>query len=109
MAWLVRDEEVLASLEVADSARARFRGLLGRDGISGAIYLTPCRSVHTFGMRFTIDVAFVDADMLVLRVVQLRPHRITWPCLKAKGVVEAEAGSFASWELRPGDKLEVRR
>jgi uncharacterized protein len=108
MAWLVRDDEVLASLEVATTRRDRARGLLGRDGIDGAIYLAPCRSVHTMRMRFPIDVAFVDADMVVVRVVQLRPGRVTRPCWRARGVVEAEAGSFASWELRRGDVLEVR-
>ena len=109
MAWLVRDGEVLASLEVADSRRARARGLLGRDGIDGAIYLAPCRSVHTLRMRFPIDVAFVDDQMVVRRVLRLRPGRITRPCLRARGVVEAEAGSFASWGLAVGDVLEVRQ
>ena len=109
MAWLVRDDEVLASLEIADSARARARGLLGREGIDGAIYLVPCRSVHTLGMRFAIDVAFVDDEMVVLRVVHMKPWRLARPSWRARGVVEAEAGSFASWELRVGDQLEVRR
>jgi uncharacterized protein len=109
VAWLVRDDEVLASLEVADGGRARARGLLGSDGIDGAIYLTPCRSVHTFGMRFPIDVAFVDRELVVRRVVQLRPGRVTRPCWPARGVIEAEAGSFASWDLTVGDQLEVRR
>ena len=109
MAWLVRDDEVLASLEVADSRRERAKGLLGRDGFEGAIYLAPCRSVHTFGMRFPIDVAFVDRDLVVCRVVQMRPRRLTRLCWRAHGVVEAEAGSFASWDLRVGDQLEVRQ
>ena len=109
MAWLVRDDEVLASLEVADSRRDRARGLLGRDGFEGAIYLAPCRSVHTFGMQFPIDVAFVDADLVVRRVVQLRPGRVTRPCWRARGVIEAEAGSFTAWDLRVGDELEVKQ
>lgn len=109
MAWLVRDDEVLASLEIADGRRERTRGLLGREGIEGAIYLTPCRSVHTFGMRFPIDVAFVDADLVVARIVQMRPGRIARPCWRARGAIEAEAGSFASWNLGVGDALEVRR
>ncbi|MDZ7678445.1 MAG: DUF192 domain-containing protein [Acidimicrobiales bacterium] len=109
MAWLVRDDEVLASLEIADGRRDRSRGLLGREGIEGAIYLTPCRSVHTFGMRFPIDVAFVDADLVVARIVSMRPGRITRPCWPARGAIEAEAGSFASWNLGIGDALEVRR
>ena len=60
MAWLVRDGTVLASVEVARSRAARRKGLLGRDGIDGALLLTPARSVHTLGMRFDIDVAFLD-------------------------------------------------
>ena len=62
MAWLVRDGDVLAAAEVADGARARRRGLLGRDAFEGALVLRPCRHVHTFGMRFPIDVAFCDRE-----------------------------------------------
>ena len=58
MAWLVRGGEVLASLEVADTRAMCRKGLLGRDGIDGALLLVPARSVHTLGMRFDIDVAF---------------------------------------------------
>ena len=108
MAWLLRDGEVLASLEVADSRRARSRGLLGRDGVDGALLLRPCRSVHTLGMRFPIDVAFCDDDLQVLRVVTMHRHRLCRPVLRSKVVIEAEAGAFARWSLRPGDKLEVK-
>ena len=108
MAWLVRDGEVLASLEVAESWRDRTRGLLGRDGIEGAILLRPARSVHTFGMRFPVDVAFCDADLRVVKVRTLVPGRVTLPVPRARAVVEAEAGLMRRWELRPGDALEVR-
>jgi uncharacterized protein len=108
MAWLLRDDEVLATLEVAEDRRARARGLLGRDGIDGALLLRPARSVHTVGMRFPIDVAFCDGDLRVLRVTTMRRHRVGRPCLKARCALEAEAGTFAHWELRPGDQLEIR-
>lgn len=108
MAWLVRDGEVLASLEVAESWRDRTHGLLGRDGIEGALLLRPARSVHTFGMRFPIDVAFCDGDLRVLDVRTLPPNRVTLPVLRARAVVEVEAGLMRRWELRPGDDLEVR-
>lgn len=108
MAWLVRDDRVLATLEVADSVRARMAGLLGRDGIEGAILLRPAKSVHTLRMRFTIDVAFVDRDLRVLRVVTMKPHRLGRVVWKAHGVIEAEAGAFARWNLAVGDELEVR-
>jgi uncharacterized membrane protein (UPF0127 family) len=109
MAWLVRDDgEVLASLEVAESARDRGRGLLGRDGVEGAVYLAPAKSVHTFGMRFPIDVAFVDKDMVVLRTLTMKRWRLGRPCWKAHGVIEAEAGAFAHWNLRTGDQLAIK-
>jgi hypothetical protein len=108
MAWLLREDEVLATLEVADDFRSRARGLLGRDGCEGALLLEPARSVHTIGMRFAIDVAFCDRQLRVLRVATMRPHRIGRPCMKAHCVIEAEAGTFVHWELHPGDQLEIR-
>ena len=108
MAWLLRDGEVLASLEVADSRRARSRGLLGRSGVEGALLLRPCRSVHSLGMQFSIDVAFCDDNLQVLRVVTLPRHRLTRPVWRSRVVIEAEAGAFARWGLRPGDVLEVK-
>ncbi len=108
MAWLLRDERVLAAAEVAESRRDRMRGLLGRDGIDGALVLRPCRSVHTLGMRFPIDVAFCTRDMRVLRTLSLPPNRVTRPSLRGCCVIEAERGAFERWKLRPGDVLEVR-
>jgi uncharacterized protein len=106
--WLLRDGEVLAALEVAETFRERSRGLLGRAGIEGAILLRPARSVHTFGMEFPLDVAFCDRDLVVRRTLCLRPDRITLPALRSGCVIEAAVGSFDRWRLRPGDQLEVR-
>lgn len=108
MAELLRDGQVVASLEVAASLRDRARGLLGRDGIEGALLLSPASSVHTVGMRFAIDVAYCDARMKVLDTVMMRPNRIGRPRLRSRHVIEAEAGRFARWGLRRGDRLEVR-
>src|SRR4051812_44204822 len=108
MPWLLRDGDVLASLEVAESFGGRLRGLLGREAVEGAILLRPARSVHTMGMRFGIDVAFCDRDLVVLRALTLRRNRLSRPVLKARAVIEAEAGAFARWGLQPGDKLEVK-
>jgi uncharacterized membrane protein (UPF0127 family) len=108
MAWLLRDDQVLAALEVAEGRRERMKGLLGRDGIDGALLLRPGKSVHSFGMRFPIDVAFCDRDMVVLRTVSLAPNRLTRVSLKCHSIIEAERGAFERWKLRPGDRLEVR-
>ena len=108
MPWLVRDGQVLASVDVADSFGARLKGLLGRDGVEGALLLRPARSVHTLGMRFAIDVAYLDRDLHVLRTCTMRPWRMGRPVPRAHCVLEAEAGTFGSWELHPGDVLELR-
>ena len=108
MAWLVRDGEVLATLEVARTTRAKLRGLLGRDGVEGALMIPKAKSVHTVGMRFPIDVAFCDRDMRVIAVVCMHRHRLGRPRLRARCVIEAEAGAFERWKLAPGDHLEVK-
>jgi hypothetical protein len=107
-AWLLRDGEVLAALEVTESRKDRVQGLLERDGIEGAILIRPARSVHSVGMRFTLDVAFCTKELVVLRTVCLPPGRMTRPCLRGGCVIEAESGAFARWNLHVGDHLEVR-
>ncbi len=107
-AWLLRDGEVLASLEVTESRQERMVGLLDRDGIDGAILIRPARSVHSVGMAFPIDVAFCTPDLLVLRTICLKPGRMTRPSLRGGCVIEAESGAFDRWKLRPGDRLEIR-
>jgi uncharacterized membrane protein (UPF0127 family) len=109
MSWLLRDGAVLASLEVADDVRARSRGLMGRDSFDGAILLKPAMQVHTLGMRFPIDVAYLDRELKVVAIVTgMRPRRLGRPRFGARAVVEAEAGSFDRWGLRVGDELEVQ-
>jgi uncharacterized membrane protein (UPF0127 family) len=104
----VRGARVLASVELAERPWARLRGLLGRRGIDGALLLRPARGVHSFGMRFDIDVAFCDEDLCVLRVERLRRNRMTAPCTGARVVIETEAGVMSSWELAAGDRLALR-
>jgi uncharacterized membrane protein (UPF0127 family) len=81
--------------------------------VDGALLLPVCRSVHTFGMGFPIDVALCasdGSDGLVVRTVRtLRPGRITAPRLHANAVIEAELGAFARWGLVPGQRLVVER
>ncbi|WUD73462.1 DUF192 domain-containing protein [Streptomyces sp. NBC_00510] len=94
-------------LEIAASYRARTRGLLGRTGITGALLLTPAASVHTLGMRFAIDVAYLDRRLRVLAVRTMPPGRLGRPRLRARHVLEAEAGAMAAWGLVPGAAVTV--
>ncbi|MCX5177240.1 DUF192 domain-containing protein [Streptomyces virginiae] len=94
-------------LEVAASYGARTRGLLGRDGIDGAMLLTPAASVHTFRMRFAIDVAYLDREFGVLAVVTMAPGRLGLPRPRSRHVLESAAGAMAGWGLRAGTTVEV--
>ncbi|MFJ9134608.1 DUF192 domain-containing protein [Streptomyces sp. NPDC102256] len=95
-------------LERAATARARRRGLLGRDGIEGALLLTPASSVHTLGMRFPIDVAYLDRASRVLAVRTMRPGRVGLPRPRARAVLEAEAGSMERWGVERGVRVVVQ-
>jgi uncharacterized membrane protein (UPF0127 family) len=104
---LTVDGRPVAPVEIAATYRTRRRGLLGRDGINGAMLLTPCNSVHTIGMRFPIEVAYLDGELRVLTVRTMRPGRIGSPRLRARLVLEAEAGRLSRWGVRPGAELTV--
>lgn len=108
MAVLACNGRVLGPLELATSIDARSRGLIGRDGIEGAMLLRPASLVHTIRMRFDIDVAFCDRDLVVLRTITMRRYRLARPVRHTRAVLEAEAGTFARWGLTPGASLQVR-
>ena len=120
MPWLLRGGEVLAAVEEARTVSERGRGLLGRrvDGV----LLLEAWSIHTIGMRRTIDVAFCrprssdprhrrpdgSLELEVLGVRTVPPGRVSRPRLRGRFVLEADAGSFASWGVGPGQRLVVR-
>jgi len=108
MAWLVSEGRVLASCESVTQRRAKGRGLLGRDEIEGALVLWNCRWVHTLGMRFALDVAYLDESGIVVKTVHMRRHRVGAPVWRARSVIEAQEGAFGRWGLRVGDVVEVR-
>jgi uncharacterized membrane protein (UPF0127 family) len=107
-AWLVSDARVLASASVTQTRAARRRGLVGAREVPVPLVIEPCRWVHSLGLRCTLDVAYLAADGTVLKVQRLAPWRVALPVPRARRVVEAAAGSFARWDLRPGMRVEVR-
>ena len=97
-------------VEAAFDGRTRKRGLLGRDAIPAdyALVLAPCSAVHTFFMRFPIDLLFVSRDGTVTKAIKsVRPWRIAGS-LSAYAVIEAGAGFIERHELVPGEKIGVR-
>lgn len=108
MPWLVRGDDVLAAAEVAVTRRQRRRGLARRHSLEGVFVLRPCRQVHSFGMRFPIDVAFCDRDGFVLHTTRMVPTRVSRPVPRAYFAVEANSGAFERWGLSVGDRVEVK-
>lgn len=94
-------------VEVADTRRARRRGLLGRDTLDeqAALVLSSCAAVHTAFMRFPIDVAFVDRNGCVVQMAHgLQPWRIALS-LRARAVIELAAGRLKGMDVAIGDRL----
>ncbi len=101
---------VLARVWRADSAWERLRGLLGRPPLAPdeALLIAPCSSVHTFGMRYPIDLAYLDRDGRVLRIVpEVKPRRLS-ARPGARATLEMAAGAARAAGLRPGERLEWR-
>ncbi len=98
---------VALEVDVAATRATRRRGLLGRESLRATegLLLAPCKAVHTVGMRFPIDVIFIDRDGRAVRVVPaLAPWRIAMSA-RAKAVIELAAGTAAAADIRIGDLL----
>jgi uncharacterized membrane protein (UPF0127 family) len=105
-----RNSRIVAhTLLTAFDSTTRRRGLLKHDSLAEgtALIIAPSNAIHTFSMRFTIDVAFVSREG---RVVKVRPAMTPWrvaAAWRAFAVVEMAAGGFEKSDTRPGDLLQV--
>ena len=100
VAWLVSEARVLASAEVADDvASSGAAACSGGTDSTGRSSSRPCRWVHTIGMRFPIDVAYVDDDGVVIKMVRMRRWRIGVPVKQASLGDRGATGAFERWGL----------
>lgn len=93
-----------ASMELASTWRERLRGLLGSRPKKGVIVLAPCRAIHTFGMRYCIDVAFIDKQGRVMGSVRALPPGKIMRCAGAYAAIERAARPDKRW-LSPNDTV----
>lgn len=103
-----RHSVVAEQVEVAESLRARLKGLLGRDGLKPgtALLIRPCTSIHSFFMRFVFDAVFLDSDNRAVHLIEfMRPWRLSRWLPRARAVLELEAGALARSGTQAGDLL----
>jgi len=94
----------------ATRALERMKGLLGRDelGEGEGIQIEPCNSIHTFFMRFAIDVLFIDRDGVVVRAFSaIPPWRLTRIYGRARSVIELPPGTLERTQTFEGDRITV--
>jgi len=101
---------VLATrLEAAHTGPKRRKGLLGRDGLAAGegLWIAPCESVHTFFMRFPIDLVYLDREKKIKKAsIAVGPWRMS-ACLLAHSILELPAGTIAKTQSERGDTLEI--
>jgi uncharacterized protein len=107
---LTRDVVLADAAEVADTSAKRRTGLLKHEGLKpgDGLWIVPCESVHSFFMKFTIDVLYLDRKHKVKKV---RPEMVPWrmsACLTAHSVLELPAGTIARTGTAVGDQLEIK-
>jgi uncharacterized membrane protein (UPF0127 family) len=107
-----RNNKLLASdVVVADTVFRRMKGLLGRDNLlpGEAMWLRPCKWLHTVGMKFHVDILFLDEDNTVIDAEEdIPPNRFSAFILKSGSAVELPAGTIALTETQVGDRIEFQ-
>ena len=100
---------IASQIELALDSKSRRRGLLGRDTFDrgSALIIAPCSSIHTFFMRFAIDVVFVARDGRVLKTYAAMGSRRIGFSMGAFAVIELPAGALAESEPQPGDIVRL--
>ena len=110
MLWNERSQRPLATqLEGAFDSASRRRGLLGRDGMAegSALIIAPCQAVHTFRMRFPIDIVFADRQGRVVHVRSQVGARRLAGAWRAFATIELPAGAAQQADVQTGDRLLV--
>jgi hypothetical protein len=107
---ITRQRVVASRLKARGTYFGRLIGLLGRSCLypGEALWISPCRAIHTFGMRFTIDVIFLDHGHTVVKAAAgIAPFRVCLGGREAKSVIELAAGTIEQSGTQTGDRIEL--
>ena len=96
---------------IADTSSKRKTGLLKHAQLEPGegLWIAPTEAVHTFGMKFPIDVLFLDKKRKVLKIRSEMPRSRMTACLRAHSVLELPSGTAAAMETAVGDQLEFEK
>jgi len=108
---VTRQTQLADRAQLAGNGANRRKGLLGRDHLTcgEGLWIVPCEAVHTFWMRFSIDLVYLDRKQ---RIVKTRSHVRPWrlsACLRAHSVIELPAGTIRDTQTMRGDTLALNR
>lgn len=100
---------ICQKMAIADDMFSRMKGLMFSEKLPDCdgFLITPCNSIHTFFMLYSLDLLFLDRDFKIVKAVyDLKPWRMSWIYFKAHQVLEMRAGTLKK-DLKTGDKLEA--
>jgi uncharacterized membrane protein (UPF0127 family) len=103
-----REVTIARQVRLAKTLWARSRGLLGRKGLEPdeGLLIDPCSGIHTFGMAFPIDAAFLTREGTVVHLIHgMVPWRISRYLFRARSVLELPAGTLGRTGTEVGDRL----
>lgn len=108
-----RGTRLASDVRVADTYWSRLRGLIGtvepKFQLGQALWIVPCRGVHTFAMRFPLDLIYLDSGGGVIELLHnVRPWRVAPVKMRAASVLELPVGAIRDSGTEAGDRIEVR-
>jgi uncharacterized membrane protein (UPF0127 family) len=109
---LARGTTLATGARVAETAWTRLIGLLRDKSLApgDGLWIVPCNSIHSFGMRFIFDAVFLDKNSVVVHLYpEMKPGGISKIVFKAHSVLELPAGVIAASQTQLGDQFEMRR
>jgi uncharacterized membrane protein (UPF0127 family) len=105
----LKDKVLFSEIMIADNPVSRVIGLMFKRAPTGdGLLLEPCNSIHTFFMRYSLDIVFMNSSNQVVKIIRnLKPWRMTFVYFKAKKTLEVPAGKLPL-DIKEGDILEVQ-
>ncbi len=107
---LTKNQILAQTVYIADTPIKRMKGLIGFKSLktSEAMLIKPCNSIHTFFMRFPIDLLFIDKDNIIIKAMSdIKPYRFSPLYLFSRAVIELSSGTIRNTGTKEGDQISI--